>query len=294
VAEAPASSHLAPVILPRAPHIVSYHVVREGTCWCESPGCAPVRLDAGDAILVPHGHTYVLSSKRGLRAGLSLEDTLGWFHGMATGQLPFVVSEGGGGPGRIQVVCGFLGCEALPFNPVLSSLPALVRAPVPGGPDDRLTRLIDFAIGESRGSRAGGRSILLRLAELVFVEVLRGYLTTAGANSSWLAGLRDPIVGRALACLHAQPARPWTLVELAHEAGASRSVLAERFAAFVGLPPMLYLKQWRMQLAASRLAEGATVAAVAHAVGYESDAAFTRAFRTVTGVTPASWRHRVG
>ena len=136
--------------------------------------------------------------------------------------------------------------------------------------------------------------MLLRIAELVFVEVLRSYLTTASEDgASWLGGLRDPVVGRALARLHAQPARAWTLPELAREAGASRSVLAERFTYFVGHPPMLYLTRWRMQLAASRLAAGAApVSAVAADVGYESEAAFCRAFKKVTGVTPASWRSR--
>jgi AraC-like DNA-binding protein len=119
-------------------------------------------------------------------------------------------------------------------------------------------------------------------------------LTSASAEgANWLGGLRDPIVGRALARLHAEPARTWTLPELAREVGASRSVLAERFTSFVGYPPMLYLTHWRMQLAAARLAAGAaTVSAVSSAVGYESEAAFCRTFKKVTGVTPASWRSR--
>ena len=134
--------------------------------------------------------------------------------------------------------------------------------------------------------------MLLRIAELVFVEVLRSYLTSAAVETSWLSGLRDPVVGRALAGLHGQPARAWTLPELAREVGTSRSVLAERFAHFVGRPPMLYLTRWRIQLAASRLAAGAApLSAVASEVGYASEAAFCRAFRKVTGVTPAAWRN---
>jgi AraC-like DNA-binding protein len=162
-----------------------------------------------------------------------------------------------------------------------------------GDSGSRLNALLDFAVAESSCARPGSRSVLLRIAELVFVEVLRSHLTTAAEGSGWLGGLRDPVVGRALAQLHAQPARPWTLPDLAHEAGASRSVLAERFSHFVGHPPMLYLTRWRMQLAAGRLAAGASpVSAVAAEVGYESEAAFCRAFKKVTGVTPASWRSR--
>jgi AraC-like DNA-binding protein len=294
VAEAPASADLAPVILPRAQHVVSYHVVSQGACWCESPGHAPMRLEAGDVLVVPHGHAYQLASACGLRTGWSLDDALAWFRAMAGGRLPFVVTEGGGGPERLQLVCGFLGCDALPFNPVLTTLPALVKVRVHGDSGNRLNALLEFAVAESTGARPGSRSVLLRIAELVFVEVLRSYLTTASQDgASWLGGLRDPIVGRALARLHDQPARAWTLPELAHEAGASRSVLAERFTYFVGHPPMLYLTRWRMQLAATGLAAGAaSVSAVAAEVGYESEAAFCRAFKKVTGVTPSSWRSR--
>jgi AraC-like DNA-binding protein len=294
VAEAPASADLAPVLLPRVQHLVSYHVVSEGACWCESRGHAPMRLEAGDVLVVPHGHAYQLASTCGLRTGWSLDDALAWFRAMADGRLPFVVTEGGHGPERIQLVCGFLGCDALPFNPVLTTLPALLKVRVHGDSGSRLNALLQFAVAESSRARPGSRSVRLRIAELVFVEVLRSYLMTASEDgASWLGGLRDPIVGRALARLHAQPARAWTLPELAHEAGASRSVLAERFTYFVGHPPMLYLTRWRMQLAASRLAAGAgPVSAVAAEVGYESEAAFCRAFKKVTGVTPGSWRSR--
>jgi AraC-like DNA-binding protein len=296
VAEAPASAHLAPVILPDAQHIVSYHVVSHGACWCESPGLTPLRLETGDVLVVPHGHAYQLATACGLRTGWSLDDALAWFRAMAGGRMPFVVSEGGEGMEQLRLVCGFLGCDALPFNPLLTTLPPLLRVRLDGHSQDRLQTLLDFAVEEANRGRPGSRSVQLRIAELVFVEVLRSYLTSAtdeGAN--WLGGLRDPIVRRALAHLHAEPARAWTLPELAREVGASRSVLAERFSSFVGYPPMLYLTHWRMQLAASRLAAGPlAVGAVASAVGYESDAAFCRAFKKVTGVTPASWRKRRG
>ena len=294
VAEAPASTQLAPVILQDAQHIVSYHVITQGSCWCESPGQTPLRLETGDVLVVPHGHAYQLASAYGLQTGWSLDETLDWFRAMAGGRLPFVVTEGGGGLERLRLVCGFLGCDALPFNPVLATLPALVRVRLHGESGARLHALVEFAVAESADARAGSRSVLRRIAELVFVEVLRSHLTTAiGNRAGWLGGLRDPVVGRALARLHADPARAWTLRDLAHEVGASRSVLAERFAALVGHPPMLYLTHWRMQLAGSLLSAGAVpVGAVAADVGYESEAAFCRAFKKVAGVTPAAWRSR--
>ncbi len=294
VAEAPASTQLVPAILPHAEHIVSYHVVSEGTCWCECPGQDPLRLERGDVLVVPHGDAYQLASACGLRTGWSLDDALGWFRAMAAGQLPFVVTEGGKGPDRLNIVCGFLGCDALPFNPVLTTLPALMRVRLHGDSWPRLNTLLEFAVAESTRGRPGSRSVLLRIAELVFVEVLRSHLTTASdIGPGWLNGLRDPIVGRALARLHADPAHDWTLSQLARDVGASRSVLAERFAALTGHPPMLYLAHWRMQLAAGRLAAGAApVSAVAAGVGYGSEAAFCRAFKKIAGVTPASWRSR--
>ena len=293
-AEAPATAVLAPAILPRVQHVVSYHLVTRGACWCEIAGRPPVPLVAGDVIVIPHGDAYGLSSEPGLRSGLTLDETLGWFRQMSAGRLPLVVDEGGGGPGRIGVVCGFLGCDALPFNPVLATLPELVHVPLPRAGPDRVSALIELAVAEARDQRAGGRSVLLRIGELMFVEVVRRYLSSVTADEGgWLAGLRDPVVGRALASLHETPARSWTIDELAREAGASRSVLIERFTGLVGRPPMHYLAAWRIQLASRRLADGAAkISAVAGEVGYESEAAFSRAFKRLTGVAPAAWRRR--
>lgn len=295
IAAAPESSVLAPVILPRVQHVVSYHVVMEGVCWCLMQGHAPLRLEAGDVIVVPGGDAYALSSDPTLNSELSLDDTLSWFRQMASGQLPFVVDEGGGGPERLRIICGFLGCDALPFNPVLATLPRMlhVRRPRAAG-GDRLSTLIELAVCEARDKRAGGRSVLLRIGELMFVEVVRRYLMTLTAEEGgWLAGLRDPLVGRALAQLHRQPNDSWTIEKLAREVAASRSVLAERFTHFVGEPPMHYLARWRMQLAAGLLADStAKVSAVGRQVGYDSEAAFSRAFKKLTGVAPAGWRNR--
>jgi len=151
IAEAPDSTALAPVILPRVQHVVSYHVVTEGRCWCHMGGLAPVRLDAGDIVVVPHGDAYQLSTHSSpASSGLSTAQILEWFQMMAAGELPFVVQEGGDLPQRVQVICGFLGCDALPFNPVLATLPRLLplrRAA--SAARDRLATLIDFTVGEA-------------------------------------------------------------------------------------------------------------------------------------------------
>ena len=144
---------------------------------------------------------------------------------------------------------------------------------------------------ESGSARAGGENVLARLSELMFVEAIRRYLETLPpAQTGWLAGLRDPVVGQALAALHGEPSEPWTVEGLARLVGVSRSVLAERFTEMVGQPPMQYLALWRMQLASRLLVDGGAVAAVASAVGYESEAAFSRAFKKLVGQAPATWR----
>jgi AraC-like DNA-binding protein len=213
---------------------------------------------------------------------------------MAAGGLPSVVIEGGGGPERAKIVCGFLGCDIRPFNPVLETLPRLVhlRRPPAASVHDRLGHVIEFAVTESRQGRSGGRCVVLRLSEVLFVEVVRRYLDALpSGHTGWLAGLRDPIVGHALALLHERPVHAWTLERLARDVGISRSTLADRFTRFVGQPPMRYLAQWRIQLAARLLSDGtAKVSAVALDVGYDSEAAFSRAFKKIVGMAPAAWR----
>jgi AraC-like DNA-binding protein len=293
----PDGKALAPAVLPRAQHIISYHVVREGTCWGHVRGHPPVRLHAGDILVLPRGDAYAMSMAQDERDGPGLVEVMAFMREMAAGRLPFVVREGGAGPDRLRLVCGFLGCDVRPFNPLLATLPPLLHLRRDfRTADDPLGHLIDFTLAESRESRPGGDCVRLRLSELMFVEVVRRYLAALPAEErGWLAGLRDPVVGRALAVLHERPAHPWTLEGLARDVGASRSVLADRFAHFVGHPPIQYLTRWRMQVAARLLAEGVRkVSAVALEVGYDSEAAFSRAFKKVAGVPPGVWRRRHG
>jgi len=293
--EIPAASGLASLILPGAQHIVSYHIVSAGTCWISVADGPAVHLEAGDIAVIPHGDAYVLSSAAGMRSTMSPDAVLLFFRQMAIGSAPSVVIEGGGGPERADLVCGFLGCDVRPFNPVLEALPRLVHLKRPEiSAHDRLRPLIEFAVSESRQRRPGAKSVLLRLSEVLFIEVVRRYLdVVAVAQTGWLAGLRDPAIGHALARLHETPATPWTLERLAKQVGMSRSALADRFTHIVGQPPMRYLAHWRMQLASRLLADGtAKVSAVALDVGYQSEAAFSRAFKEIVGVSPASWRSR--
>jgi AraC-like DNA-binding protein len=291
----PHATRFAPIILPRAQHLVSYHVVTQGSCWSAPIGEPAIAIATGDVFVFPHGDPYVISTAPGQHSKVDFDGALSFFRSMAAGQLPLTLIVGGAGEDRLHLACGFLGCDARPFNPLLATLPRMLHVRRPAyAESDLLSRLIDLTLAESRAERVGGECIRLRLSELMFIEVVRRYLAALpAAQTGWLAGLKDPAVGRALMLLHDQPAHAWTLDELASGAGLSRSVLADRFAYFVGLPPMQYLTRWRLQLAARLLADGGSkVSSVALQVGYASEAAFSRTFKKATGMSPAQWRHR--
>jgi AraC-like DNA-binding protein len=293
VAESPPCEFVLPKILPDAGHLIAYHVVTEGSCFTNIVGQEPVALSAGEVVVFTKGDGHVLSSSPGLRAE---PRPAGALDGMSDSQLPFVINYGqDDGPISAKFVCGYLACDAQPFNPLLDSLPPVIKAGDPQGSDKGwLGQFIRLATAESADKRAGGESVLAKLSELMFIEVVRRHLASLPPEQAgWLAGLRDPFVGKALSLMHAKPAQDWTIEDLAKEVGLSRSVLAERFADLVGMPPIQYLAKWRMQIASGLLSGGsANIAAVAAEVGYGSEAAFSRAFKKVVGVPPSEWRRR--
>lgn len=289
VAEAPAAYKIAPVVMPGVQHLIEYHVVTRGECWGGIAGEEPVRLSEGDVIVFPHGDPHVMSSAPGMR-GEPVMDVYA-----SPPPLPFSLELGERGRAEVNLVCGFLGCDARPFNPLLENLPRVLHVRRGGARGDGwLGSLIRLTLSEAEARRPGGECVLARMSELLFIEVVRRHLEALPAGQTgWLAGLRDDCVGRALALLHNRPAHCWTLEELAHEVGLSRSAFAERFAQLVGQPPMQYLAQWRMQLAARLLSRGnANVASAALEVGYDSEAAFSRAFKKLVGMPPGAWRRQ--
>ena len=291
VAESPEGPLIAKSVMPGAQHLVSYHIVTHGSCWAGLPDEPPVHLAAGDIIVFPHGDRHVVSSQPGMRA----EPRVGQYEPPSDHQLPSILRYGSSGPADVNLVCGFLGCDARPFNPLLVTLPRLIHVRASSDqPAQWLRHLVHAAVAESLDKRYGGESVLARLSELMFVEVVRRHLEGLPADQTgWLMGLKDQHVGRALGLLHDRPAHGWTLEELSKEAGLSRSALAERFAHLVGQPPIQYLAHWRMQVAAERLASGElNVSETARYVGYESEAAFSRAFKKFVGVPPAMWRRQ--
>jgi AraC-like DNA-binding protein len=304
VAEQPAPQVILPKILPGATRLIAYHMITEGQCFANLIGEEAIQLEAGDVVVFPRGDPHVVSSTPGMRADL---DGPSAFDAAVGCLLPFPVTYSGDGPVAARIVCGFLACDLHPVNPLLDHLPAIIKANDRSSADrsagDRssddagwLSQFIQLATSEVAAKRPGSQSVLTKLSELMFVEVVRRHLQSLPPEQSgWLAGLRDPFIGKALSAIHGSAARNWTIEELAREVGLSRSVLAERFADLVGLPPMQYLAKWRMQIAAAQLSKGnANIAAIAADIGYGSEAAFSRAFKKVVGVSPSTWRQGRG
>jgi AraC-like DNA-binding protein len=294
-AEAPSAKEIAPLLMRGVEHVIEYHAVAQGSCWAGIPDGPAVQLFAGDVVMFPHGDANVVSSAPGMRGIRDLG-----FYSSAADQGPLRLafngrnvmhSEASESDADATIVCGFLGCDLQPFNPLIAALPRLLH--LRATEDDAwIARFTQQAVAESHAQRPGGEAMLARMSEMMFVDAVRRYADQLPPQSAgWLAGLRDRFVGRTLALMHEQPAQDWTIDELGRRAGLSRSALHERFVQLLGVPPMQYLAQWRMQAAARLLLETrATVAAIALDVGYESEAAFARAFKRMVGKPPAAWR----
>ena len=282
----PRADVAAPVLEPGAERVVIFHLITEGECVVEMPDGTATRLIAGDVVVFPQGDAHLMASEPGLQpaAGRRLADVLR--------RRPRQLVHGGGGAAT-RLVCGYLACDGRLARLLLAGLPSLVKVNVRGSNAGTwLEASMRYALAEARSPRPGGAGVLAKLSEVLFIEVLRLYMNQQDENRiGWLAGVGDRIVGAALNALHKEPARNWTLDELARVSGTSRSVLAERFAHLVGTTPMQYLTHWRMLLAANLLARStAPLARIAEDVGYQTDTAFSRAFRREYGAPPAAWR----
>jgi AraC-like DNA-binding protein len=301
-AEAVAASEMAGAVMPGADHIIEFHMIAKGDGWAAVSGLNPVRLRAGDIVMFPHGDAHVLSSAPGLQPN---RITAEWVYATRHQPKPMPLSFhcGVSQPGAAMpvesadavIVCGFIGCDLRPFNPLIASLPRMLHIPA-NKTGSWLANVIAQAATESRAPRVGSDALLARMSEMMFVDVVRTYVESlADPCEGWLAGLRDRFIGKALALLHDEPAHPWTIDELGKRVGLSRSALHERFVQLIGQPPMQYLTNWRMQLASNRLrSTTALVASIGADVGYDSEAAFARAFKRAAGVSPAAWRRAGG
>lgn len=283
----PAEAALAPMLGVGAERVLLYHYVMEGSCLIMLDGMTPLRLSAGDVMVFPHGDAHIVASSAGeqpqqIDAKAILRER------------PKMLQFGGGGE-TTRLVCGYITCDPRLLQPILVALPQVVTVSLRGNDQARwLEATLQHAVEEASSSRPGAEGVLAKLSEVMVVETLRRYVSQLSPeHAGWLSGLRDRAVGKCLALMHEKPAYPWTVDALAREVATSRSVLAERFTHFVGQSPMQYLSRWRMALAANYLRRSSlSVARIAEEVGYETDAALSRAFRREFGIPPATWRRK--
>jgi AraC-like DNA-binding protein len=284
--------HCSPALGP-ASHLIIYHYVVEGELHIRVEGeeGEGLVLGTGEVVLLPRNDLHLMGSD------LSLPPVAGSdiIRPPTDGGL-FSIHHGGTGA-RTQMVCGFLGCDSAHGNPVISTLPSLLRLNLEeGGGAEWIRSTFRYAAQAIAAGRPGSETVLAKLSELLFVETVRRYAEALPeGQTGWLAGLRDPYVARALTLLHRDITRRWTVDDLGREVGLSRSALADRFIRLIGAPPMHYLANWRMQVATQKLrATSASLAQIAEMVGYDSEAAFSRAFKKTVGAAPATWRRSNG
>jgi AraC-like DNA-binding protein len=283
----PASCHIARFLAPNAEHLIIYHFVTNGRAWASLENGPRVDLGPGDIVLFPHGDAHRMgngSPVEPVNTGLNFEKLL------ANGLAP--VQFGGGGE-VTKIVCGYMACEPQLSRTLLDSLPPMLTINIR---DDAagawLENSIRFSVDHAASAGAGGEAVLSKLSEVLFIETLRRYVASLSyEETGWLAGVRDAEVGKALGMLHREPARRWTIADLAAEVGVSRAVLAERFRHYLGDSPIAYLTAWRLRLASRMLVTtNESVAEIAVGAGYDSEAAFNRAFKRQFGIPPARYR----
>jgi AraC-like DNA-binding protein len=284
----PPSRTAAPYLAPGAAgHVIIYHLLTDGHASARLLDGERIALEAGDLVIFPHGDPHVIENGHASKT-VDMANELARIvaHGLK-------VARFGGGGEVTKFICGFLACDPQLSQVFLSGLPSMFKVSIRNDTSGRwLEDSIRFSVNEAGISRAGGEAVLAKLSEVLFVETLRAYIAHLPAEQTgWLAGARDAEVGKALALMHRNPAEPWTIASLAKEAGVSRTVLAERFRFYLNESPMAYLTRWRLQLGAQMLISTShSVAQIAPEVGYESEAAFNRAFKRQFAVPPARYR----
>jgi len=284
----PASRTVAPYLSPDSRHMIIFHLLTEGRGHAHVEGDdRPLPLNAGDIVIFPHGDPHIMGN------GPSVRPVDG------AKELQRILSQGlrlsrlGGGGELTKFICGYMTCDPQLSRTFLGGLPPIFKVHIRNDASGQwLENSLRYSVDNADASRPGGETVLAKLSEVLFIETLRRYIAQLPQEQTgWLAGVRDPEVGRALALLHRKPAHPWTIAALASEVGISRSVLAERFRRYLSETPIAYLTRWRLQLGAQMLTStSSSVAQIAADVGYESEPSFNRAFKREFGLPPARFR----
>lgn len=284
---APQSTIVAPYLSPEPRHVIMYHLLTHGKAYAHVEDGERIALSAGDIVVFPHGDSHFMGNGRDCEPrdnGRILKEILS--QGLKVARM-------GGGGEVTRFICGYMVCDLQLSKAFLGGLPPIFKVNVGNDSSGQwLESSIRYSVEQAVTSQTGSNIVVAKLSEALFAETLRRYVDLLPpGQTGWLAGARDPEVGSALALVHAQPAEPWTIAKLAKHVGVSRSVLAERFRYFLGVPPIAYLTRWRLQLGAQLLATTRrSVAQIAAEVGYESEPAFNRAFKREFGAPPARFR----
>ena len=286
----PASRAVAPYLSGNSSQVIIFHLLTEGRGYAHVEGeSQKVPLNAGDIVIFPHGDPHFVGNGSPVKPVDNEQE------------LQRILSQGlklsrfGGGGEVTKFICGYMACEPQLSRVFLGGLPPVLKINIRNDDSGQwLENSIRYSVGNADASRPGGEAVIAKLSEVLFVEALRRYIALLPPEQTgWLAGVRDPEVGKALALLHRQPAHPWTIATLANETGISRSVLAERFRRYLSETPIAYLTRWRLQLGAQLLkSTSSSVAQIAGEVGYESEPAFNRAFKRKFGLPPARFRNQ--
>lgn len=280
------SSQVAPLLCPGAGHVVIYHYLADGRAYAQLPKGSRRDLGPGDVVIFPHGHAHILGN-----GAAKPVDSLKTFASNLSDGLK--AARYGGGGELTKFVCGYMACDPSLSEVVLAGLPSMFVVNIANDSAGQwLANSIQFSVREGGGPATGSDVVLAKLSEVLFIETLRRFIQDLpDEQKGWLAGARDPLIGEALALLHKNPSHPWTIANLAHQVGVSRTRFAERFRHFLGEPPMAYLARWRLKLAAEILvSSNANVSEIAAEVGYASEAAFNRVFKREFGCPPAQFR----
>ena len=283
----PPSCLVARYLSPEPRHVIIYHLLTHGQAYANVEDGQRIALSAGDIVVFPHGDAHIMGNGRDVEP----RDNAKFLQEIFSQGLK--VARMGGGGEITRFVCGYLACDPHISESFLGGLPPIFKVNIGNDSSGQwLGNSIRYSVGQAGDSQSGSEIVVAKLSEALFAETLRRYLELLPpGQTGWLAGVRDPDVGSALALVHRQPSEPWTIAELAKRVGVSRSVLAERFRHFLGVPPMAYLTRWRLQLGAQLLTSTShSVAQIAAEVGYESEPAFNRAFKREFASPPARFR----
>lgn len=277
------------VRVPAYGQVARFHMAVRGQCWVRVEGYpTPIALSSGDLVVIPHGAAHVLSDTPD-REPEMLDAVITQTGYTGSGALVY------GGPIEAQgcqIFCGHFEFDDAVLHPLLRDLPAVIHIPNTQSMNSAwLESVIRFVGAEVTGAKPGAEAIVLRLTEIIFIQSVRAFCEQGGEAAGCMAGIMDAELGRALSAMHLAPSKPWTVESLAGEARLSRTVFAERFSRLMGMTPLAYLTQWRMQIARRALIEAATpLIEVAESVGYQSESAFARAFKRHFGTSPGALR----